>query len=105
MKSYPIWNTITACIYKSSKSYGVKDRGEVTINVGTSASNSHIFMHHATTHRKMDNGDRCYRFYIDGTIVKESWLRKGETELTVTIGMNDHLISTRAFPNIQEPST
>ena len=82
MKSYPIWNTVTACIYKSSKSYGVKDTGEVVINVGTSGSNSHTFLKHATTHRLMENGDRCYRFYIDGKVVRESWLRKGATELT-----------------------
>ena len=29
MKQYPIWNIVTACIYKSGKSYGVKERGEV----------------------------------------------------------------------------
>ena len=28
MRTYPIWNKITACIYNSSKSYGVKDTGE-----------------------------------------------------------------------------
>ena len=29
MKSYPIWNNIKACIYKSDKSYGVKETGDV----------------------------------------------------------------------------
>ena len=81
MKSYPIWNTITACIYKSSKSYGVKDTGEVTINVGTSASNSHIFLRHTTTHRMLDNGDREYRFYLDGEVIRRAVLKKGATAI------------------------
>ena len=51
MKSYPIWNNIKACIYKSDKSYGVKETGDVEIRVGTSASNSHLFLRHSTTHR------------------------------------------------------
>ena len=29
MASYPIWNRITACIYKGGKSYGVRETGEV----------------------------------------------------------------------------
>jgi hypothetical protein len=34
-RSYPIWNNITACIYAGSKSYGVRERGEVEVRVGT----------------------------------------------------------------------
>jgi hypothetical protein len=66
MRQYPIWNIITACIYKSGKSYGVKDTGEVEVRIGTSSSNSHTFLKHTTTHRQLENGDREYRFYIDG---------------------------------------
>ncbi len=36
MRSYPIWNDVTACIYKGAKSYGVKERGEVEVRIGTS---------------------------------------------------------------------
>ena len=35
-KMYPIWNDVQACIYKSSKSYGVRNEGVVNIKVGTS---------------------------------------------------------------------
>ena len=81
MRSYPIWNNITACIYQSDKSYGVKETGDVEIRVGTSASNSHLFLRHSTTHRVLENGDREYRFYIDGVCVRKAVLPKGKYEL------------------------
>ena len=76
MKSYPIWNIVTACIYKGSKSYGVKETGEVEVRVGTSASNSHTFLRHTTTHRLLDDGSREYRFYINGECIKRAVLAK-----------------------------
>ena len=82
MKQYPIWNIITACIYKSAKSYGVRNTGEVEVRVGTSSSNSHKFLNHKTTHRLHDNGDREYRFYLDGKCIKRAILKKGSYELT-----------------------
>jgi len=82
MKQYPIWNIITACIYKSAKSYGVRNTGEVEVRVGTSSSNSHKFLKHTTTHRLHNNGDREYRFYIDGECVRRALLKKGADELT-----------------------
>ncbi len=81
MRQYPIWNIITACIYKSGKSYGVKDTGEVEVRVGTSSSNSHLFLKHTTTHRQLENGDREYRFYIDGKCIRRAILKKGLSEL------------------------
>ena len=81
MRQYPILNNITACIYQSNKSYGVKETGEVEIRVGTSASNSHLFLRHSTTHRILENGDREYRFYIDGVCVRKAVLPKGKYEL------------------------
>ena len=81
MRQWPIWNQITACVYKSDKSYGVKATGEVTVKVGTSASNSHIFLRHTTTHRMLDNGDREYRFYLDGEVIRRAVLKKGATAI------------------------
>ncbi len=81
MRQYPIWNIITACIYKSGKSYGVKDTGEVEVRVGTSSSNSHTFLKHTTTHRQLENGDREYRFYIDSKCIRRAILKKGSSEL------------------------
>jgi len=81
MRSWPIWNQITACVYKSDKSYGVKATGKVTVKVGTSASNSHIFLRHTTTHRMLDNGDREYRFYLDGEVIRRAVLKKGATAI------------------------
>lgn len=81
MRSYPIWNEVTACIYGSSKSYGAKQTSAVTVKVGTSSRNSHEFVHHATTHRELPDGDREYRFYVDGVCIKRAVLRKGSHEL------------------------
>lgn len=81
MRQYPIWNIITACIYKSGKSYGVKDTGEVEVRIGTSSSNSHTFLKHTTTHRQLENGDREYRFYIDSKCIRRALLKKGSSEL------------------------
>ena len=64
MAQYPIWNKITACIYKSDKSYGVRRTGDVEVRVGTSSHNSHVFLHHTTTVRNHENGDKEFRFYI-----------------------------------------
>lgn len=80
-RSYPIWNAVTACIYASSKSWGAKKCASVNVLVGTSASNSHKFVSHATTHRLHDNGDREFRFYVDETEVKRAILRKGAHDL------------------------
>ena len=79
--SYPIWNNITACIYKSNKSYGVRREGVNNIYVGSSAINSHHFAKIVSTHRQFENGDREFRLYVDKVIVKRAILKKGETEL------------------------
>lgn len=55
--SYPIWNNVTNCEYKSSKSYGNRNTGEVEIFVGTSATYSNPFVRHVTTRRDSEYGD------------------------------------------------
>ena len=50
-RSYPIWNQIEACIYKSGKSFGAKDTSKTTVYVGTSRSNSEPLVEHITTRR------------------------------------------------------
>jgi hypothetical protein len=80
-RSYPIWNVVSACIYQSSKSWGAKQTAEVSVLVGSSAQNSHPFVRHATTHRQLANGDREYRFYLDGECVRRAILRKGSRAL------------------------
>ena len=92
MKSYPIWNKIQSCAYANNgsrtgnKSYGIKEHGETNIVVGTSASNSHDFITHKTTHKQHENGDREYRFYIselsgDMKLIRRAILRKNANEL------------------------
>ena len=87
-KSYPIWNNVTACIYKASKSYGVRERGEVEICIGTSGSNSYHFLNHRTTHKVLENGDREYRFYVNDVLVRRALLRKGDNKIEFTGGID-----------------
>jgi hypothetical protein len=81
MTSYPIWNNINSCIYKSSKSYGIKEHGEVSTFIGTSAKNSHLFLETKLTHRQHENGDREWRFYMDGKLAKIATMKKGTYEI------------------------
>ena len=71
-KSYPIWNNVQACIYKSSKSWGAREQSLVDVVVGTSAQNSHSFVSHKTTHRTLEDGSQEFRFYVDGVVVKRA---------------------------------
>jgi len=59
----------------------VKDTGEVEVRIGTSSRNSYTFLKHTTTHRQLENGDREYRFYIDGKCIRRAILKKGSSEL------------------------
>ncbi len=74
MASYPIWNKITACIYKGSKCFGVRNDGLNQILIGTSKSNSHEFVKTRVTHKKHDDGTRTYHFYLDDKLIKKATL-------------------------------
>ena len=64
MRQYPIWHAITACNYKSSKSYGSLNTAETVVNIGSSRSNSHELVKHVTTRR--EEGDYIvFRFGVD----------------------------------------
>lgn len=62
--SYPIWNDVEACIYKSSKSYGAKDTSEATVRVGTSAKNSEVLVTHCTT-KRIEGDYTVFKFGVD----------------------------------------
>ena len=81
MKSYPIWNKITACIYKAPKSYGVKRDGLNEILIGTSAKNSHKFADIRTTFRKNEDGTRTYHLYLDDKLIKTAILKGKEIDI------------------------
>ena len=74
MASYPIWNKITACIYKGAKCFGVRNDGLNEILIGTSKSNSHEFVKTRVTHKKHDDGTRTYHFYLDDKLIKKATL-------------------------------
>lgn len=74
-KSYPIWVNVTACIYKSSKSYGIRNTGEQTYHVGSSASNSVEFVRTRITKRTVTLNDAEYvifRYTVDDVIIKQA---------------------------------
>lgn len=79
--SYPIWNKITACIYKGSKCYGVRNDGTNEILIGTSKSNSHEFVRTRVTHKKHEDGTRTYHFYLDDKLIKKATLKGTEIEI------------------------
>jgi hypothetical protein len=81
--NYPIWNIVTSCIYKADKSYGVRETGEVEVRIGTGAGNSFEFVKHYTTHRKMDDGSREYRFYVDGKCLKTATVNNSIMSKTI----------------------
>ena len=81
MPSYPIWNKITACIYKAPKSYGVKRDGLNEILIGTSAKNSHKFADIRTTFRKNEDGTRTYHLYLDDKLIKTAILKGKEIDI------------------------
>tara|TARA_R100000655_G_scaffold68881_1_gene107142 strand:+ start:52 stop:360 length:309 start_codon:yes stop_codon:yes gene_type:complete len=73
-RQYPIWNNITACIYKSGVSYGVKDTGVNNIVVGSSKKNSHDFLETIVTRRfETYKNQRCvvFSFSVDNVIIKK----------------------------------
>jgi len=72
MRSYPIWNNVEACIYKSSKDWGAVQRSTVNVKVGSNATNSHHFLTVTTTHKLLEGGDREFRFYLDGVCLKRA---------------------------------
>tara|TARA_R110000751_G_scaffold73709_2_gene149103 strand:+ start:22222 stop:22521 length:300 start_codon:yes stop_codon:yes gene_type:complete len=83
-RSYPIWNKVQACIYKSDKSYGAKDQSSCEILVGSSKGNSHtlgkIETKRKTVSRLLDNG-------------------KGRSEIHFELCVNDVVIRTMIFTN------
>lgn len=69
-RSYPIWTEITACNYKSSKSFGSKETSHQKIYVGAGKNHSHLLAEITTTKRVID-GIVYFKFSYDGNIVKE----------------------------------
>ncbi len=73
---YPIWVDVTSCIYKSGKSYGVRDTGDSTIYVGSSKNNSNEFLRTCVTRADGTDGKGNpiikFRFSVDGIILKEA---------------------------------
>ena len=70
MKSYPIWTKVTACNYKSSKSFGSKETSQQKIYVGTSKKNSHQIAEIVTT-KRIKNDVVVFSFSVDGNVLKE----------------------------------
>jgi|TARA_R100000482_G_scaffold109696_1_gene51954 hypothetical protein len=68
MRSYPIWNSVTACIYKSDKSYGAQNESTNRIYVGSSKNNSHKLAT-ITTKKHILNDQISFELSVNGKII------------------------------------
>ena len=82
MASYPIWLDVFSCIYKSSKSYGIRREGKTNIYVGTSLKNSHHFGEIVITHRDLGKEGKSFRLYLDGKVMREGFVKDGKLTFT-----------------------
>ena len=76
MRNYPIWNKVTACIYNSIKSWGVKDTGEVEVLIGSSAKNSHTFLNTLITQKNKETKFgycKVFTYSVDDVIIKKAY--------------------------------
>ena len=69
-RSYPIWTEVTACNYKSSKSFGSKNTSEQKIYVGAGKNHSHLLAKIITTKRVID-GIVYFKFSYNDNILNE----------------------------------
>jgi len=67
-KSYPIWNIVEACIYKSPKNFGAKDTSQTQVFVGTSKSNSELLVTHTTT-RRIEGNYTVFKFGVNDDVL------------------------------------
>tara|TARA_R110001632_G_scaffold138803_1_gene254522 strand:- start:193 stop:477 length:285 start_codon:yes stop_codon:yes gene_type:complete len=72
-RSYPIWNDISSCAYKSSnKSYGVREHSEINVKVGTSRSYSYDLCTIKET-KKIFGNWISYCVFVDDKKVKQAF--------------------------------
>lgn len=71
-RQYPIWNVIDNDSYVTDKSYGVKDTATTFVKVGTSSKNSHDFVTTDITTKRDFYGNKVFRFFVDGVLVKKA---------------------------------
>lgn len=81
MRHYPIWNEVQACIYKTTKNWGARNRSRVDVKVGTSKSNSHHFVSHQTVRHEHEDGSQTFEFYVDGRLIKRMLVKDGESKI------------------------
>lgn len=75
-RSYPIWNKITSCAYKSSnKSYGVREHNEIDMLVGYGSNHSKSMCIIKQTQKDLGVW-RSYRLYVDGKLIKQMYFNK-----------------------------
>lgn len=77
-RSYPIYNKVEACKYKSDKSFGNVDTFHLTQLIGSSSKNSHEFVDLVTTKRLGWNDEYSsniwvFAFSVDGIILKKAY--------------------------------
>lgn len=84
-QQYPIWHEVSACHYRSNKSYGGRDNSGETIYIGSSSTYSYEHCKVLTTRREVlsPKFGKCwiFRTSIDGIVLKESLVRIKDKKL------------------------
>ena len=75
--SYPIMEQSHGHYLQRSKNFWVKQTGDGNCFFISSAKNSHHFLNHTTTMRERTNGDREFRFYVDGVLIGKGLVAEG----------------------------
>lgn len=80
MADYPIWLGVNAPDYKQDKSFGAKERTDISIRVGTSHKNSYGFAE-LSVNRIEHEDDVRFQLILDGTVIKTITFNKEVTRV------------------------
>ena len=91
-RSFPIWVDVKSCSYKSGKSYGVKNTGTQSVFVGSSASNSHLFVSTIVTKRVDELNNRIvFKYSVDDVVLKTAYFENNNGRAGAFIYVENHL--------------
>lgn len=93
-RSYPIWNNVRSCKYKSDKSYGVKEHGVVNVLVGSSSSNSHQFLSHRVS-KRLEGDQWVFSFYVDHVLIKTARFTNENGRADEFLGTEYHITEAK----------
>lgn len=86
--SYPIWNTVKRTPKFATRiAFGARDSFEQTINVGTSAANSHELGIITVERREIPGGEVEFALYLDNVLLRRGILDEKIFDIEDTAGL------------------